>query len=318
MDNIGVTVLMPAYNSENYIEAAIDSVLRQTFTDFELLIVNDGSTDRTAEILHSFDDSRIKIINQPNGGVAKALNNGLMHANGKYVARFDADDICLPGRLAEQVAFLDENVKHVVVGSDAEYILENGEHLLNFRCLGYTNEEIRQRLYFYCPFIHSSVMYRRGAVSEAGGYSVHAHSFEDYLLWTQLAKIGCLANIPKPLIKVRYNPTSVTIDEKWRGIHFRRLKRSAIRRGFISPDEGNRLLDIIESQNTRKYKEASYYALCGKKFLTDNYQPAKAREQLTKAIKGYPFRVDNYALLVASFFPEKLIQWLHGRSPNRL
>jgi glycosyltransferase involved in cell wall biosynthesis len=318
MDNIKVTVLMPVYNSEKYIWQAIHSVINQTFSAFELLIVNDGSTDKTADIIRSFHDRRIVVVNQPNSGVAKALNKGLMHAKGEYIARFDADDICFPDRLAEQVKFLDQHPQHLVVGTDAEYILENGDHLLNFSCLGHTNDKIRQRLYFYCPFIHSGVMYRKEAVIDAGGYSIHAHSFEDYLLWIRLAKVGQLANIPMPLIKVRYNPASVTIDEKWRGVYFRKLKRSVIRRGYITHEEGDKLLSIIKRQEIKKYKEGSYYALCGKKFLTDNYQPARAREQVTKAIKAYPFRLDNYALLIASFFPEKLIQWLHQRSPNRL
>src|ERR1700754_2088364 len=91
-----ITVLMPAYNAGKYIGEAIESVLEQTFTDFELLIVNDGSTDNTAAIIQSFTDPRIVLIQQPNLGVAAALNNGLKHARAEYIARFDADDICYP------------------------------------------------------------------------------------------------------------------------------------------------------------------------------------------------------------------------------
>src|SRR5690348_7082970 len=119
MGNSRVTVLMPVYNSEKYIWAAIHSVINQTWNDFELLIVNDGSTDGTQEIIKSFADDRIVLINQENGGVAKALNKGLMHAKGDYIARFDADDICFPDRLEEQVNFLDKHEDYVVVGSDA-------------------------------------------------------------------------------------------------------------------------------------------------------------------------------------------------------
>src|ERR1700761_7286076 len=94
-----ITVLMPAYNAGKYIAEAIASVLGQTFGDFELLIVNDGSTDDTLDIINSFDDKRIRVISQPNQGVAAALNTGLKHAKAEYIARFDADDICLPQRL---------------------------------------------------------------------------------------------------------------------------------------------------------------------------------------------------------------------------
>lgn len=133
-----------------------------------------------------------------------------------------------------------------------------------------------------------------------------------------VGKNGKLANISHPLIKVRFNPASVTIDEKWRGWQFRKLKRAVVKQGFITQVEGDKLLRIINSQQMRKYKEGSYHALCGKKFLTDNYQPAKARKQVIKAVKAYPYRLDSYALLAASFLPEKFIRWLHRQNPNRL
>lgn len=318
MSNPIVTVLMPVYNSEKYISNAIHSVLNQTFTNFELLIINDGSTDATAQIIGRFTDSRIVVISQENTGIAKALNKGLSLARGKYIARFDADDICFENRLSEQVGFLNRNHDYVIVGSDAEYILESGEHLFSFKCLGHTNNEILDLLYSYCPFIHSSVMYRKDAVIEAGGYSVHAHNFEDYLLWTQLKNYGLFSNLTTALVKIRFNPASVTIDEKWRGLEFKKIKSNAIKHGGISSTDGDKLLQIIKSQEAKKYKEGSYYALCGKKFLTNNYQPAKAREQVAKAIKVYPFRLDNYALLLASFFPQKVIQWLHQQSQSKL
>jgi glycosyltransferase involved in cell wall biosynthesis len=96
MHNPAITVLMPAYNAGKYIHEAISSVLAQSFTNFELLIVNDGSTDDTLAVISSFNDARIRVINQTNKGVAAALNNGLQHAQAPYIARFDADDICYP------------------------------------------------------------------------------------------------------------------------------------------------------------------------------------------------------------------------------
>jgi glycosyltransferase involved in cell wall biosynthesis len=318
MSEIKVTILMPAYNAGKYIGDAIVSVLEQTFADFELVIVNDGSTDNTEEVIRSFIDTRIVLINQTHGGVSKALNTGLAAAKGEYIARFDADDICYKNRLQKQLVFLEMNPAYVIVGSDAEYMLENGEHLFNFSCIGHDDEELVAKLYFYCPFIHSSVMYRKDAVLKAGGYSVLAHNFEDYLLWTQLAKLGKLYNLPETIIRIRFNPASVTIDEKWRGNRFRELKRTIIKSGTISEDEGNELLAIIQRQNIRRIKEGSYYALCAKKFLTDNYQPAKAKKFAVQAIKANPRRLDNYALFLAVYLPEKIVQWLHHQSPNKL
>src|SRR5690242_1980969 len=278
-----VTVLMPAYNAGKYIAEAIESVLQQTFTDFKLLIIDDGSTDNTEEIIRSFSDKRIHLIHQSHHGIAAALNKGLSKAASEYIARFDADDICFPERLMQQVAFLDEHPEVIIIGSDAEYISEDGEHLFHFKSIGHSHQQIIQKIHSYCPFIHSSVMYRKEAIIKAGGYSIHAHSFEDYLLWIQLLKFGKFANLPQQLIKVRFNPASVTIDERWRGRFFRKMKRDIISKGTITENEGSHLLNIIKSQDFQNIKEGAYYALCGKKILLDNHQPKKARSLFTKA-----------------------------------
>ena len=310
-----VTVIMPAYNAGKYIAEAIRSVLDQTFIDFELLIIDDGSSDDTLSIIQGFTDPRIRWIVQANSGISVALNAGLRAANGIYIARFDADDICFPQRLTRQVVFLDGHPTYVVVGSDAEYISEDGEHLFDFHCASYSHRDIMENLYRICPFIHSSVMYRREVILNAGGYSPDAHNFEDYLLWVKVLGPGKCCNLPEPLIKVRINPTSVTIDEKWRGRRFRQLKREIIRRGFITPEEGEEILLIIRKQETRKIKEGAYHALCGKKYLANNYRPGKARWHVARAIHANPLRLDNYAMMAASFLPPAWIRWLQRNNP---
>lgn len=309
--NPKVTVLMPAYNAGKYIGAAIDSVLEQTFADFELLIVDDGSNDDTAEVVQGYSDLRIRMVRQDRGGVSMALNRGLEAARGEYICRFDADDICFPERLERQVGFLDGNPAYVIVGSDAEYISEDEEHLFHFSCAGHRHEEIVARLYQHCPFIHSAVMYRKEAIVSAGGYSLLAHNFEDYFLWVRVLAAARCCNLEEALIKVRINPASATIDEKWRGRRFNRLKQQVIRRGTITEKEGEELQSIIQSQETRRIKEGAYHALCGKKFLHENYRPARARWHVTRAIYAHPLRLDNYAMYAASFLPPGLIRWLH-------
>ena len=313
-----VTVLMPAYNVEKYIAEAIESVLQQSFSDFKLLIVNDGSTDNTEQIISSFTDERVILINQPHRGIASALNKGLSKANSIYIGRFDADDICFPTRLQEQVSFLDVHPDYVLVGSDAEYISEDGEHLFYFKCIGHTNEEIIQKIYSYCPFIHSSVMYRKYPVSNEGGYSLYAHNFEDYFLWMQIKKYGKFYNLPHQFIKVRFNPASITIDERWRGRIFRQMKRDIISKGSITEEEGAGLLAIIKNQDAHNIKEGSYYALCGKKLLLNNNQPKKARLFFSKAISNCPFRLDNYALYLLSFLPVFFINWLYQKKARKI
>jgi glycosyltransferase involved in cell wall biosynthesis len=313
-----VTVLMPAYNAGKYIAEAIESVLQQTFSDFILLIVDDGSTDDTFEIVNSFSDARINLIHQSHKGIAAALNKGLSKTNSEYIARFDADDICFSERLMKQVMFLDDHQDSVIVGSAAEYISENGEHLFDFKSVGHTHEQIIQKINSYCPFIHSSVMYRKEAVIKAGGYSIHAHNFEDYLLWIQVLKFGKFHNLPEQLIRVRFNPASVTIDERWRGRFFRKLKREIISKGTITEKEGSHLLSIIKRQDFQNIKEGAYYALCGKKILLDNHQRKKARPLFSKAIMRYPYRLDSYALYLLSFFPDSFITWLYQKKTNKI
>jgi hypothetical protein len=120
------------------------------------------------------------------------------------------------------------------------------------------------------------------------------------------------------LIKVRFNPASVTIDERWRGRFFRKMKRDIISKGTITESEGSYLLSIIKSQDFQNIKEGAYYALCGKKILLDNHQPKKARLLFTKAISRYPYRLDNYALYLLSFFPESFISWLYQIKTNKI
>ncbi len=313
MERPGVTVLMPAYNAGCYIAEAIESVLCQTLKDFELLIIDDGSTDNTEEVIRSFSDSRITIIQQKNKGVAHALNVGLSHARGKYIARFDADDICYSYRLEKQKKFLDANQDYVVAGGDAVYISEMGDFLCHYTCFSHEDEQLKASLLTSCPFIHSSVMYRKEAVMECDGYNESAHNMEDHLLWVQLSKKGRFFNFEEPLIKVRFNPASVTIDERWRGKYFRSLKYNILKKGSITEAEGYALWSIIHRQDNQKIKRGAYYALCGKKYLINNHQPKNARTYIKKAIKASPLRLDNYALFAISFFPSALLKWVHRK-----
>lgn len=314
MADVKVTVLMPVYNAGPFIGEAIRSVLAQDFVLFELLIINDGSTDNTGEIITSFADSRIRVISQENQGISTALNMGLAEAKGEYIARFDADDICMPHRLNVQAAFLDQHPEHFICGSDAAYITEDGRHLFDFCCAGHTNEEIVKNIYTVCPLIHSAAMFRKEVVIAAGGYPLHAHSFEDHLLWVQLKDKGMFANIPEPLVKIRFSASSFTMDEKWRGKKFRELKQMILQKGMATEEEGEQLLSIIRQQNTTRIKQGAYYALCGKKLLVNNHQPAAARGFLKKAIRLRPLRLDNYLLYGLSFFPGGFIKRLHNRA----
>lgn len=312
-----ITVLMPAYNAEKYIGEAITSVLNQTFADFELLIINDGSTDATEQIIHSFTDERIRLINQTNQGIAAALNIGLLNAKADLIARFDADDICINNRLETQYLFLDTHPDYIIVGADADYISMNGDYIFTGRLPAYSDQEIQQLEITTCPFIHSSVMFRKKEILKAGSYNIHAGTFEDHLLWSKIIRQSKSCNLTQTLIKVRLNPESVCIDEKWRSKRFHEIKYTAIRSGSISEVEGKELSAILKKQDNRKIKEASYYSLLGKKYTWDNHQPEKARRYLGQAIRIHPGRIDSYLIMALSFFPKTFINWMYKKKLQR-
>ncbi len=317
MNEIKVTVLIPAYNVENYIAEAIRSVLEQTFTEFELLIIDDGSTDNTVTEIRKFNDPRILLIKADHLGFAGALNRGLQKSKGFYIARFDADDICYPDRLKVQYDFMNGHPEYILTGTDADYVDMNGERIFTFEHKGYTDEEIRRVALVACPFTHTSVMYKREEVIKAGGYNLHSPTFEDHLLWLKLIRIGNVCNIRQVLVKVRFNPESFTIDEKWRGKIFIKLRSKCLKNLDSTPEYGEQFREIIKKQNTEKIKKASYYSLIAKKYLWNNYNPAKARGSLRKLMGYYPVKPTAWLLYLMSFLPKNVIAFIYHNRPNR-
>lgn len=211
MSSPKVTVLMPVYNGETYLPEAIGSILNQTFADFEFLIIDDGSTDSSWNILNNFNDARIRLVkNNQNIGIAKTLNKGLQLAKGNYVARMDADDRCFPERLQRQKAFLDENLNFAMVGSWVEVIDEIGRKIkkINFPIVSYL---LRWRLLYTNTFVHSAVMYRKNAVLGIGGYFDKYEHAEDYDLWSRLSTHFEVANIPAVLVSWRFCKESISV-----------------------------------------------------------------------------------------------------------
>ncbi|MEI6494712.1 MAG: glycosyltransferase [bacterium] len=210
-----VSVILPVYNSAHYIREAIESVLAQTFTDFEFIIIDDGSTDGTTDILKELTDPRITLINRENRGLVDSLNEGLAFAHGEYVARMDADDIMAPERLAKQVHYLDNNVHIAIVGSWAETIDHNGNKLGLYNYPPVSRKGLRAYILKHNPFIHSTVMFRREVILRVGGYR-HYQYIEDYELWTRVIAKYRGANLPEALTKYRIHSNSVTSKHRYR------------------------------------------------------------------------------------------------------
>ncbi len=206
-----VTVFVPVYNAEKFIADTVASVLRQTFTDFELLVIDDGSTDQSIKILESFHDQRIRIErNGKNRGRPFTRNKGLMQARGEYLSVLDSDDLCEPDRLARQVEFLDTHPNIAAVGSWAKYVDENGN--VAFICKPPAeSDEIRRKIFQANCFIHSSVTFRRQALIEIGGYNLEYLQAQDYELFLRLSARHDLANISEPLVQYRVHPDQVSL-----------------------------------------------------------------------------------------------------------
>ena len=211
-----VTVLMPVYNGERYVGEAIESILAQTFTDFELLIVDDGSTDRTLSILREYarQDRRVVVLqNGSNLGLVPTLNRGLSATRGEYIARMDADDVSLPERLARQVAYMDQHPEVGVLGTNIVYIDAEGRLLNGGRPKArrpMSSTLIHWMLLWRCAIYHPTVMIRRSVLEQTGfTYDPNFRHAEDRDLWTRLAKRTTIASLPDVLLHYRIRPTSI-------------------------------------------------------------------------------------------------------------
>lgn len=207
-----ISVLMPVYNAERYVAAAVESILGQTFGDFEFLITDDGSSDRSLQILKRYaaKDDRIRLTSQPNAGLVKTLNQMLLNARSELIARMDADDISLPDRLAHQIEFLRLHPEVVCVGGAQDYIDEAGR-VLNHMLLGEQDDEVQRfALAGMTPINHPSAMFRRDAVLQVGGYDESFYPSEDLDLWLRLGEIGKLANLPETVLKYRQHMHSIS------------------------------------------------------------------------------------------------------------
>jgi glycosyltransferase involved in cell wall biosynthesis len=208
-----ISVLLPAYNAQQYIQSAVQSILDQTFRDFEFIITNDGSTDQTLSILQSLakKDARIKLISRPNTGYVVALNQGIAMAQGEFVARMDADDISLPTRFEEQLAYLRSNPDCVMVGTNVSQMDQGGALIGPMPDIVYGHERLNYALLRRgWPIVHPSMMARTSAIKSIGGYVPELCPNEDHDLFLKLAEVGRIENLPHILLHYRKHAASIS------------------------------------------------------------------------------------------------------------
>lgn len=208
-----VSVIMGVYNGAGYVTDAVQSVLDQTFDDFEFIIVNDASTDATAGILREFSDRRMRIItNEKNEGLTRCLIRGCNEARGKYIARMDADDVSYPERFEKQVEFLDGNPDYAAVGTQCHFLDTKGNTRgVSDYPLAY--EDIGFDIWRRCPFAHGSTMFVREAFIACGGYRESFRYAQDYDLWFRVIEKYKAANLPDVLYGLRYHRGSLTLQK---------------------------------------------------------------------------------------------------------
>jgi glycosyltransferase involved in cell wall biosynthesis len=211
-----VTVVIPVYNREKYIGAAIDSILAQTFTHFELLVIDDGSTDKTQEVVQSYRDPRIRLVcNETNEGIPRTRNKGIHLAHGEYLAFLDSDDWAYPERLAKQVAFLDSHPDYVAVGAWMEWMDERGRYLKRAKRKPVLPDEIAAQRLFRQGIENSTSMARTVVLREYGHQEKYDVS-EDFDLWARIAAKHKLATLPKILLRRRMHAGCITQEKAHR------------------------------------------------------------------------------------------------------
>lgn len=209
-----ISVVMPAYNAEKYIGEAIESILHQTFSDFELIIIDDGSIDWTREIIEQYvqkDPRVIWIKNEKNMQISATLNRGVQFARGEYIARMDADDRSVPDRFEKQVVFLDDNLDIGIVWWSMQ--LFNSKWIIWIRKYYLNDAEIRKHLFFFSPFCHPSIMMRRDLVREVWGYGRDMVYVEDYDLYFKLGRKTKFANLAEVMLQYRVSEDWITVNK---------------------------------------------------------------------------------------------------------
>jgi len=273
-----VSVVMSVYNGERYLREAIDSILCQTYTDFEFIIVDDGSQDDTPRILSGYKDKRIRVItNQSNIGLTKSLNKGIALAKAKYIARMDADDISLPTRLERQVVILDNYPEISVVSSWVIYIDKQGSQIVVRRVPPW--ERTRKIFHYENLIVHGAVMFRKPCFDLVGGYDESRFFGQDRYLWKKMIdKNFGFHIIQEPLYKFRLSTENISVKDKNKS------------RG---------------SEKSIEVREKEYKFWIASLFLQEN-EPLKARSLLVPLLMKYPLSVKIMCYYLLSFPPNKL------------
>lgn len=204
-----ISVILPVWNGEKYLRAAVESILAQTFAEFELLAIDDGSTDGTLDVLESYSDSRIRIFRLNHGGIVTALNAGVAAARAEWIARQDADDVSYAKRFAVQMEAVAAKPESVLCYSDVSLLGQDAAGIKPAR-FPRTKAMLAVRLCWQNPIVHSAVLFRKDAFLRAGGYIADERHAEDFALWGRMLELGDFVGVAAPLLQFRVHAQSVS------------------------------------------------------------------------------------------------------------
>lgn len=299
-----ISVAMPVLNGEPYLRSAIDSVLAQTFEDFEFIIVDDGSSDSTVSTIKSYADPRVKLIQQPHQGIAAALNNAIASAQGEFIARQDADDLSEPERFARQIYFLDSNPGIAVLGT-ASLLIDSDSRAFS-RFMPFTSHDrlVKELMRGVCPLMHGSILMRRAAVRDAGGYNPAFELLEDVELWLRMSPTRRLSNLRDMLYQYRKHDGTMTkraqIDLK-----IRRFAQT----GKLSPQ--TRLEDWLQ------FSEHFDYTFPGSAFQREFEAENLLRQAQIDLAHGEAWQATKRIVQALQLYP-RIVGALPGRVGRRL
>lgn len=302
-----VTVIIPVRNGERFIGHAIDSILSQTLTDIELLVVDDASTDRTTEIIESYTDPRLRILRNPQRmGVSASRNRAVAEARSPYVAFLDADDIAYSQRLEKQITFLESHPNVALVGSHLDYIDAEGKLLYSERpgqrpC---KSDELRMELLKRACILPSTATGRKSALVQAGGFPQMDYA-EDHDLWCRLAVNHELAILPERLVAYRYHPNQATFRKIYKSYQatqacIRQAKERFLAAGILLPNDQASSLTIWEHLCGERGSCGATYTQWAELHSWALRQPRQALSLASMALFFSPLNLQAWQILLRS------------------
>ena len=290
-----ITILLPTYQSGKYLSQTLNSIRRQTLKDFEILVIDDNSTDDTLSILHNSKDLNIRVMNGRGNGLADALNLGICNAKGEYIARIDADDIMTENQIEKQVNYLDSHKEVIVCGGWQQYF-GNSSYL---HAPPSEPQQCKANLIFRCDLCHSTVMLRKDIFIKNGLFYDENYAAEDFELWTRVLQFGEIANIAEVLGYYRFEGQNITLSK---------MKKLIEQNGQIASKTLKRTLSIDLTK-----EQAAYFTGWSNPFYEDNHFSDKnIRQQGFDDLKNLLLQIEKANEKIGAYDQEALCKALQA------